>query len=67
MSNSITEEIARQSQNIDGFSFICRTCKHYKGGCGCGMNVFIAFEGANTIECSFWSRGIKCPHCERNH
>jgi len=66
MSNSIEEEIVRQSRDMGEDNFICKTCKHYKGGCKCQQGVFIAFVNANISGCVYHERGRKCPHCGRN-
>lgn len=65
MQNDIEVAMINQSQNMRPENFICASCKNYKGGCGCEKYVFIAFEGANMASCSFYQRGIKCPHCGR--
>jgi len=68
MSNSIGQEIEKQSQLISNgtYNFICKDCKNYMGSCVCLKGVFIAFEGANIPLCYFYKQGIKCPHCGRN-
>lgn len=65
--NSILEEIARQSKHAGMDNFVCSSCKFYAGKLACENNVFIAFEGADMRLCSFYRRGLKCPHCGRNH
>ena len=65
MSNSITAEIMKQSQDAFGDNFICKTCQNYKSGCGCGKNIFIAFVGANMSSCIYYLRGKEYPHCGR--
>jgi len=64
--SSIEEEILRQSHYMPGNNWlVCGDCKNYKGACACEKNVFIAFEGANMSNCSFYDKGKKCPHCGR--
>ena len=67
MTNSIQEEIARQSQDMGGSSFKCQTCKSHFDHYGCEKGVFVALEGANMSGCIYYERGRECPHCGRNH
>lgn len=64
---SIGKELERQSVAMGGDNFICVDCKFHKDGYGCEKNVFVAFVGANMSGCRFYERGVKCPHCGRNH
>ena len=68
MSSSIRDEIEKQSTTtFDGkVTFLCETCKNYKGSCICEKGVFIAFVGANIPLCHFYEQGKKCPYCGRN-
>jgi len=63
MDSCILIEMYKQSIDASGDNFYCKNCRHYKGGCGCEQCVFIAFVGANMSNCSYYQKGIKCPHC----
>ena len=62
-STGIGEEIVRQSVDMGWDNFLCATCKNHSGGCKCDAGIFIAFEGANLSNCSYYQKGLKCPHC----
>lgn len=62
---SVSEAIARQSENINVDDWLCLTCKNYEGDLRCKKNVFIAFTGANMRGCYFYEHGHKCRHCGR--
>jgi hypothetical protein len=52
---SNTVEAAMQAQAARGWEFfVCQTCCHWKGGCGCKKNCFIVCTGANTSMCSLY-------------
>lgn len=61
--SSILTEMQKQSQNVKPENFICEQCVSYDGGVGCKQNIFIAFKGANMVNCCFFEPGMKCPHC----
>ena len=64
-SNSIADEMVRQTQGMSLAEFRCDSCVYYDGAMRCQKNVFIAFVGANMGECRYYQWGITCKHCGR--
>lgn len=60
---SIEDALARQSPTIDGW--ICPKCVHHQGGLSCELNIFIAFVGANLLNCWGFKEGKVCRHCSK--
>ena len=51
----IGEILAVQTTPWNGlYEFKCGWCRSWRGGCRCGHNVFVAFEGANLAMCSLF-------------
>lgn len=49
---TLQEEIDWQTPTVGGF--ICRHCRHHRGGVNCEKNVFISVEGANMKGCPLY-------------
>jgi len=65
MNRNIINEIQRQSQGIETWTFVCDICQNYKDNLVCSKGVFIAFKGANLSGCFEFQGGKKCNHCGR--